>query len=102
MIDNVSNRHLARSCTRPLFNFQAGQGTSTNKEYMQILKEICDKDPINAHYITRYISLLVQVNQGPEYATGQAAANGNPESDKTEAIAAAQKVYESSLRYNAS
>lgn len=45
-----------------------GQGTSANKEYMQVLKEICDKDPINATYVTTYISLLVQSRQGGEYA----------------------------------
>lgn len=27
---------------------------------MQVLKEICDKDPINASYVTTYISLLAQ------------------------------------------
>ena len=46
-----------------------GQGTSANKEYMQVLKEICDKDPINATYITTYISLLVQSRQnGGDFA----------------------------------
>lgn len=57
---------------------------------MQVLKEICDKDPINATYVTNYIALLVQSKQG------------NPEVDQMQAIAEAQKVYESSLRYNAS
>ena len=52
---------------------------------MQVLKEICDKDPINASYVTTYISLLAQ--------------RGNNSSDS---IAEAQKVFESSLRYNAS
>ena len=55
---------------------------------MQVLKEICDKDPINASYVTTYISLLVQ--------------SSNPESSKSDAIAEAKKVFESSLRYNAS
>lgn len=68
----------------------AGQGTNSNKEYMQVLKEICNKDPINATYVTTYISLLVSSVQG------------NPEVDQMQAIAEAQKVYESSLRYNAS
>ena len=57
---------------------------------MQVLKEICNKDPINATYVTTYISLLVSSVQG------------NPEVDQMQAIAEAQKVYESSLRYNAS
>ena len=52
---------------------------------MQVLKEICDKDPINASYVTTYISLLAQ--------------RGN---NSSESIAEAQKVFESSLRYNAS
>ena len=52
---------------------------------MQVLKEICDKDPINASYVTTYISMLAQ--------------RGNNSSDS---IAEAQKVFESSLRYNAS
>ena len=55
---------------------------------MQVLKEICDKDPINATYVTNYTSLLVQSRQN--------------DSNATEAISEAQKVYESSLRYNAS
>ena len=35
-----------------------GQGNSANKEYMQVLKEICDKDPINATFVTTYIRML--------------------------------------------
>jgi len=37
---------------------------------MQVLKEICDKDPINATYVTTYSSLLVQSRQGAEYSDG--------------------------------
>ncbi len=40
---------------------------------MQVLKEICDKDPINATYITIYTSLLVQA----EFADGGAADSAN-------------------------
>ena len=38
---------------------QSGQGVSSNKEYMQVLKEICEKDPLNVGYATKYIAMLV-------------------------------------------
>ena len=58
---------------------------------MQVLKEICDKDPINAGYVTAYVALLVQSRQ-----------NSGSAEDISEAISEAKKVFESSLRYNAS
>ena len=65
---------------------------------MQVLKEICDKDPLNATYVRQYIQMLLQSKKQ------QVDAAGNPESSGglTEAVVAeAKKVYESSLRYNA-
>ena len=59
---------------------------------MQVLKEICDKDPINASYVTTYISLLVQRGNR----------DLNESTNFSDSIAEAQKVFESSLRYNAS
>ena len=41
---------------------------------MNILKEICEKDPINASYITRYANLLVQNKSAQQGLPGQ-----NPE-----------------------
>lgn len=73
---------------------------------MQVLKEICDKDPINAVYVTTYIQLLVQNSKQGEYA--DAAKDGdNPEATAAQlqqkaAINEAKQVFESSLRYNAS
>ena len=46
---------------------------------MQVLKEICEKDPLNATYVTIYIKLLVQSKQGGE--GDPSAAGGNPESE---------------------
>ena len=59
---------------------------------MQVLKEICDKDPINASYVTTYISLLAQRGNRDQVE------NNN----FSDSIGEAQKVFESSLRYNAS
>ena len=47
---------------------------------MQVLKEICEKDPLNASYVTIYIQLLVQSKQGGE-GDPSAASGGNPESE---------------------
>ena len=63
------------------------------------MKEICEKDPLNAHYLTTYIELLVQGRPGgdlTEPAAGQNAAQ------RRDAFLEAQKVIEGSLRYNAS
>ena len=83
-----------------------GQATSSNKEYMQTLKEICEKDPINATYVTTYINLLVQGRSAPDFndpASQGTNNSANPEQNSPQdAIAEAQKVFESSLRYNAS
>ena len=46
---------------------------------MQVLKEICDKDPINATYVTTYISLLVQSRTS----------GGSTDQDASEAISEA-------------
>lgn len=76
---------------------------------MQVLKEICDKDPINAVYVTTYIQLLVQNSKqgGGEYGADPAKDGDNPEATVAQlqqkaAIIEAKQVFESSLRYNAS
>jgi len=63
---------------------------------MQVLKEICEKDPINAAIVTKYVTLLVQGLQNGEF--GEPAQEGQQKQE----IAEAQKVFESALRYNAS
>ena len=82
-----------------------GQGNSANKEYMQVLKEICDKDPINATFVTTYIRMLQESRKVADFADpAQDAANGAGQgsSQVADSIAEARKVFESSLRYNAS
>ena len=76
---------------------------------MQVLKEICDKDPINATYVTTYTRMLHEsyknsdfTDPGQEGATEGAAVEGGAVPRSTEAITEARKVFESSLRYNAS
>ena len=76
------------------------------------MKEICEKDPLNATYVTIYIQLLVQSKQqqgtgGETAGAGASGGNSNPEygggsAEQGEAIAEARKIFESSLRYNAS
>ena len=55
---------------------------------MQVLKEICEKDPINASYVTTYIALLMQgrtaeANDPASQGTNHSA---NPEAPKSDPI----------------
>ena len=64
---------------------------------MNVLKEICERDPINSSYITRYANLLVQNKQAKQGAPGQ-----NPEqaAELVSTVKEASKVFEKSIRYN--
>ena len=71
---------------------------------MNVLKEICERDPINSSYITRYANLLVQNKSAQQGLPGQ-----NPEGQHAggndglvSTIKEASKVFEKSLRYNSS
>ena len=64
---------------------------------MNVLKEICERDPINSSYITRYANLLVQNKQAQQGPAGQ-----NPEqaTELQNTVKEAAKVFEKSIRYN--
>ena len=68
-----------------------------------MLKEICDKDPINATYVTTYIRMLQESRKNADYSDPvNPDGAGEGASSLNNSIAEARKVFESSLRYNAS
>ena len=67
---------------------------------MAVLREICEKDPINSAYITRYANLLVQQKSAQVAANPESQQPGNV--DLATTIKEASKVFEKSLRYNSS
>ena len=68
-----------------------------------MLKEICDKDPINATYVTTYIRMLQERRKNADYSDPvNPDGAGDGISSLNNSIAEARKVFESSLRYNAS
>lgn len=64
--------------------------------YELILKEICERDPINSQYVTQYADLLARKRRT------NSALNAEEDTplNKGNEIEEAQKVFERSLRYN--
>lgn len=70
------------------------QALTDQPKYEQLLKEICERDPVNSHFVTQYADLLAWKRK-PTSPNAE-----DVEKGKTGELDEAQKVFERSLRYN--
>jgi hypothetical protein len=71
-------------------------GAQDDPKYEALIRDICERDPINSHYVTEYATLLARKRRTENTENAEEA----DKQVKSSEIEEAQKVFERSLRYN--